>query len=774
MSGCVTTRLLQEDEYLLGKQQIKGTQKVSKKALARCCKQQSHPFLLWMYQLGQRNFDKEAIQQRMVQIEADFDAKIAAAAGDAQAVQRLKQKRAKKIQARKKLLQKGNRLMRLGAPPVLYSAQQQALTEQDLLAYLQSRGYFKAQVSSTVKRRNQRAFITYRVRENKPYLIEVLRLRTADQAIEKLLQAQQQQSLLKKGARYDQEVLCQERERIYALLSNHGYYSFDKQQIWFDVDKTAMDNAVVIETVIGVPAGQAAHPIACVDQVTWDVDADQEVVSQEGATVCGGITFRGLNARFNPQLLAKKLPLHLPQLYSRQALFTTQQRLARLGVFKYVRITCERAENGSLVPHIHTAPVDRWQLTHELGLQVSAWLPSPFYKLSLAGTNLFGRLETLALATHVGAEGIARPGGGKGLAFSDTLGLDLSLAWPQCLLPLKRTTQAHLERFNPKTKLSVGCHFTQKPDYTQETFKGFLSYGWQDRGYGTYEFIPLRIDLQNTSNKSDSFEERLKKWEKQDLDLFNLFKPSWIGLFSFRSTFRENSDVDKDPSCWLLDLFFESGGALQSFIDLRKAMPKLTYYRYVKFDSNYSQSVPMRSGTVFAYRIHAGIAKPYGGYSKLPYDRYYAVGGASDMRAWKPHSLGPGTYRSPQDAADKHLLGHLGELSLQGSAELRQQLVGSLEGALFVDVGNVWTLRADGRPGGQFSLQDFYKAIAIGTGFGVRFKFGFLVLRLDLGIKLYDPSRPPGARFVGRKLALNRHLGLPDQAVVCFSIGYPF
>lgn len=724
------------------------------------------PWRLWSYQLGQRRFDRDRIRQRIASIEADFTAKIALAKGDDKKVQHLKKKREKQLQVYKKLLAEGNMLMRWGEAPVFYSLDQRKQTEQNLLVYLQSKSYFDAQVSSVVKLQNQWASVTYHVQENFPYLIKEFRLKTADPLIEKLLKLHWSKSVLKKGAPYDQEVLQQERERIYELLSNHGYFNFDRQYIWFEINKSVSNHSVVIETVVETPVGSQAHPRYHIAQVTWDVDASLSKRISPGASILsGGIIFKNLHSHFNPQVLARKLPLRPPQLYRKKDLFEAHRRLTRLNMFRYVNISYDVTAPESIVPRIHTVPVDRFQLTNELGLQVSQWLPMPFYKLALTSKNLFGRLETLQLATHVGVEGLSATAYEKRISSSDEVGVDLSLSWPQFLFPLSDATRDYLERFNPQTELSVGYNFNRRPAYTQNVFNSFLSYTWQGQAYGTYEFIPFRVDLLDTYHLSEVLEQRLEMFRKQRNNLYESFQPSWVSLFSFRSRFCNKPETPTDRSYWGLELFFESGGALQNFFDLRKIMPNLTYYKYAKLKCNYSQYIPIRPSTILAYCVNAGIASPYGESKVLPYNRYYFIGGRNDIRAWSPRSLGPGTY-SPPESRDKFHVEQPGELLLHGSVELRQQLVGALEGALFVDMGNVWTLRQDGRLGGQFS-QDFYKALALGTGVGMRLNFGFLVLRLDLGLKLYDPILPLGERFVGHKLALS-------QAVFNFGIGYPF
>lgn len=774
LSGCMATRLLQEDEYLLRKQKIKGTQKVSKQALAQYYQQQPNskwlgvPFLSWVYQVGQRGFDEAAIRQRTAHIAAKFETKIAEVADDPHQVQRLQQRRDKKLKRREKHLKEGNFLMRRGEPPVIYSPQQRATTEQYLLAYLHANGYFDAQVSSVEKLHDKKATIIYHIEENKPYLLGILRLNTTDQAIEKLLQEHQRQSLLKKGNQYDQEVLYQERERIYELLSNHGYFSFDRQYIRFDVDTIAADNSVVVETVIDIPADGQAHPVFHVDQVEWDVDADQsEEVTQGQDTCYNGITFRNLRRQFRPNVLANKLPLYPTQLYRKQDLIETQRRLSRLDMFKDIHITYDISDSSKLVPRIHTTSADRFQLSNELGLQVGPWLPKPFYKLSLKSRNLFKSLESLKLETHVSVEGVAATTTKRGFASSQAYAVALSLSWPQFLLPLGAATHARLERLDPMTTLLLDYVFTRHPDYKQDTLESFIRYDWQDQGRGIYEFTPFRVELTNTKDRSAEFEIYLRDLREGGSNLHRIFNPSWISLLSLKSTFSKQPAPDTDLSYSLLELFFESGGALQNFIDLRKLMPKLEYYQYVKFNAVYSQCIPLLTSTLFAYRIQTGAAHPYGTYRILPYDRYYFLGGGNDMRAWHSRSLGPGSYSPPKSIDDGKATGQFGELLLQGSVELRQPLVGFLEGALFVDAGNIWTIHEDDREGGKFNFKNFYKEIAVGTGVGLRLNFKLLVLRLDVGFKLYDPAKPLGERFVGRQLFSN-------QPVFNIGIDYPF
>jgi outer membrane protein insertion porin family len=778
-SGCIATRLLQEDEYLLGKQQIQGVQKASKHALTQYYQQQPNtkwlgaPFLLWVYQSGKHSFDKVdkvSVQRRTAQMETKFEAKIAAAAGDERRLKRLKKKRDKKRKRREKYLQEGNLLMRRGELPVIYSPRQRVATELHLLAYLYAKGYFNAQVSSVVKLRDRQATITYQIKENQPYLLGELRLNTSDKAIEKLLQDHRWQSLLRKGDAYDQEVLYQERERIYELLSNHGYFSFNRQYIRFTVDTTAADNSVVVETVIDLPIDKKAHPVFHITRVEWDVGvAQEEGVTKEQDVYHNDIVFRRLGRQFRPGVLARNVTLRPSQVYSKRALIETQRRIARLGSFRYIHTDCDVIDSNKLVSRIYTNPSDQFQFSNELGLQISHnhWLPKPFHKLSLKSNNLFRRLEVLELETHIGIEGVAALTTKQSTVSSQTYGTDLSLSWPQFLLPLRATTHTRLERLYPVTKLLLDYKYTRHPDYKQSTVTSFVRYDWQDQSRGAYVFTPLGIELTDTWDRSDEFEANLEKLRGQGNRLYKTFKPSWVTLLSLKGTFCGNTTSSTDLPYFLLTFLFESGGVLQNFINLRKMMPKLAYHQYVRFDMGYSQRIPMRSGTIFAYCINTGITHAYGREKLLPYSRYYFLGSSNGMRAWSPRSLGPGSYSAPEESGSGRSIEQIGTLLLQGSVELRQRLVGLVEGACFVDAGNIWTLSDDGCQSGQFSIRDFYKEIALGVGVGLRLNFRLLVLRLDAGFKLYDPAKSLGKRFVGRRL-------FSDQPALHIGIDYPF
>src|SRR5690606_3207340 len=145
---------------------------------------------------------------------------------------------------------------------------------------------------------------------------------------------------------------------------------------------------------------------------------------------------------------------------------------------------------------------------------------------------------------------------------------------------------------------------------------------------------------------------------------------------------------------------------------------RITYYKYLKLSISYNRHIPVQEGTIFAYHFNTGILYPYNAKRDAPADKYYFIGGVNSIRAWGSRSLGPGSYPNKDAEKEQCFEEKAGEFSLQANAEIRQQLIRFMEGAAFVDMGNIWMLHKTKRQGADFELNRFYKEIAIGTGVG--------------------------------------------------------
>ena len=165
----------------------------------------------------------------------------------------------------------------------------------------------------------------------------------------------------------------------------------------------------------------------------------------------------------------------------------------------------------------------------------------------------------------------------------------------------------------------------------------------------------------------------------------------------------------------------------------------IAFAQYVKGDFDYTHVFNIDRNNNVAFHFGLGIAYPYGNSSILPFEKRYFSGGANSVRGWSVRGLGPGSFKGTDGAID--FINQTGDLKLDLSLELRSFLFWKVYGAVFIDAGNIWTLRAyDEQPGGQFKFDEFYKQIAVAYGLGIRFNFDFFILRFDFGMKAVNPA----------------------------------
>jgi len=774
LQSCLGTQYLQKNEYLLADQYAVGNKKIKNRELEPYYLQHTNrkvlgmPVRLWIYELGRRNFNKKAIKKQYKRVELSYNQKLAAAANQPKLFEELRQAKKKKLEHYESLLKNGNFLMRNGEPPAIYTPQKRLSTENNLLQYLHTKGFFNAHVGSRLKIKDKKVYVIYKITENQPFIVKDMILRSSDLALEELLQPYEQQSLLKKKTRYDQDVLIAERERIYDLLVNNGYWGFNKQYIAFNVDTTANDSSITIETVVSLPIDRQSHQIYQLDSIEFSISSRHLELHTEDVTTKGGITFHNISQHFKPHVITNKIPLRQGQLYRKRDIIEVQKRLTNLGIFKDIHVSYDILDETRLRTHIHISLLDKFQLEQEVGTKFTSSSTIPFYELSFKSRNLLKKLELLILKTQFSAEIGSLSTDQQKIYNEQNAGLGLELNLPQFLVPLPRSIRTRLDAYRPHTKVSLNYTVGNQPNYWSQDFKTLISYEWQPNIHTTYELIPLSVSLRDYK-LSEKYKEHLKedfdKRKSEYDDPYKRYKYSLLTSSAIKVNFR-SSEEQKSRYLYLGELLLESGGSLQNLIDFKKLFgSQLTYYRYLKCSIAYNQHIPIQEGTIFAYHVNTGILYPYSIEKAAPADKYFFVGGPNSIRAWGSRSLGPGSSPNKDTSQNQFFEERSGEFILQANAEIRQQLIGFIEGAVFVDMGNVWMLHKTERQGEDFELNRFYKESAIGTGVGIRLNFNFLVLRLDVGFKLYDPGLPVGARFFPETIA---------PPTIQFGLGYPF
>ncbi|MNK10970.1 Outer membrane protein assembly factor BamA [compost metagenome] len=446
--------------------------------------------------------------------------------------------------------------------------------------------------------------------------------------------------------------------------------------------------------------------------------------------------------------------------------------------------------------------------------------------LGVSIRNIFRGAEILDISTR-GNLGSSRDNAIKDRAFFNILeyGGDLKLTFPRIFFPFN-TEKIIPKKMIPSSIMSFGVSRQQNIGLDKENFSGVLSYNWTpkpnrqsarfelfniqyiknvnpEKYFNVYESSYDRLneiakeykesagvnpgyfnsdgnltideggtnmfisDVQNGTLELESvdaqnvrsIEERRKRLTENNL----IFASS----FTFTTTSRENVN---DNTFFIFKTKVESagamlsliGGTLQSDLNLNKTKTlfDVAYSQYGKVELDYIKHFDLRHGKVLAMRAFFGIAVPYGNSNSIPFTRSYFAGGSNDNRGWQPYSLGPGSSGGLNDFNEANL-------KMAYSAELRFNIFGKLNGAIFGDVGNIWNVfdvETDKQK--TFNGLESFKELAFGSGIGFRYDFNFFVVRFDVGFKTYNPGRPENDRWF-------KEYNL-SKSVLNVGINYPF
>lgn len=852
LAACSPLRLLRPDQRLLSRVELTGVAQADEERLAALAQQKPNTTFplpkLFIYQLGHQFYDSARISRRLRHVQADYDARLQAAGTDSVRLGKLLVQRERKLNRRLVSLHKGNALMRLGEPPVVYDPALTRRSVEQMTTYLHAQGFFRAQVTATdtpttrkgpsrpqpaspadslaARRPARRVTVTYHVAENQAFRYRLQPPSIPDSGVAAVVRQGRGATLLRENERYNEEQIGQERLRLETLLKDAGYHDFRQQYITLEADTSYAPFTVRLRTFIANPAPGQGHRVYTLRQVRFVTDAGAGRARREAAgdtarrpglpgarptlgvrtdtLVTDSIHFAAYQQQFHPRLLTRKVLLRPGQRYSLARTVQTQRLLADLDMFRFNTVTYRkvpdppaadstgpRPTTGELVALINASPAPKYAETVEFGGTFVANLPGPFLNARLKTRNPFGGAEVLELGVRAGFEGqltrvVTSSTDNQVAVYTTQLGATAALVLPQFLVPFR--TNHFLTRYNPKTRFSLSETYVKRPEYTRSNFEFAFDYLWQRSAFHQYVLSPVIVTLVNTPTISSTFDTQLKLLRQtQGSSLYRSFVSLIEPSFSFTSLYNSN-DFTQSRDAQYLRLFAEVGGLTRRWYQgVLKRETGLDVYNFARLSADYRRYHHLTPSTFFVWRLNGGVVRALtrtDGQLVIPYDKSFFAGGSTSLRAWQPRRLGPGGF-TPQrtvlvDGKEKQVRDYLseqpGELLLEGSVEYRFPVWSFVKGALFTDVGNVWGLQEvkDSlgvylRPGAQFQFNRFYRQLAVSTGLGIRFDFTFLIMRLDLATKLYDPTAPPPDRWALRNFDTSA-----NPIAFNLGIGYPF
>jgi len=675
----------------------------------------------------------------------------------------------------------------LGEPPVLLRSVEPERIAAQMRTLLENKGHFFPVVRHEVREEETTAEIRYTVTIQSPYTINGVVVKGDSTALVDSIRATMSETLLRAGEQYDLVKLKLERERIDAVLKEKGFFYFAPDFIVFQADSTAGEKTVNLSLRVSrnIPV-EATRPYMIGNIYIYSgysLDRDSIRISSADTVIVDGCVFIDLDKKFEPRVIVQSMFFKEGTVYKRSDHELTLSRMMNLGVFKFVNIRFSDADSAGfkrLEPHVYLTPLLTKTIRFELqGVSKSNNLVGPVLESSYRNRNIFGGAELLKLSFEAGFETPLSTGqsGGNSYEFGARGELDL----PEFVTPF--TFERLSSLFVPKTRLMLGFRLLDRVQYYQLfSVDASIAYNWKTSVSIEHTVSPLAITFARLTNRTGRFNDLLSG----NPLLQKSFEEQFIVGQTYSFTYNDQLLGNRKNHVYFKGNVDFSGGllnVLQSLFVKHKATSETpytlfgkVYSQYIKFDvdaRHYYNTIEQTSS--LASRVIGGIGVAYGNSAAMPYVKQFYIGGSNSVRAFVAHGLGPGSYKVPDSAAANSFIDQAGSIKLEAAVEYRFPIVSIVNGALFVDAGNIWLLEDDpNRPGTRFSGATFLNEIAIGTGFGVRLDLSFFILRFDLAFPLRVPSLSADQRWVIGKIDFGDPAWRKNNLVLNIAIGYPF
>ena len=715
--SCSTTRVLEDGQYRLAanKVEVKGDSKFNPKEIESYIKQKPNSYIIFgwnpflnLYNWSGKNPDKAV-----------------------------------------------NRFIRkMGTAPVIYQPSQVESSTENIKRHLEYLGYYGSDVRSDIDVKGKKVKVTYSVTLGKRFRIGEITYSVPDGEFKDDFLADTLEITVRSGDYLSEDALEKETELRASAMRRKGYFGFTKNYFSFEADTlNSPDTAGLLMTVKEYTRNQTPeyarpHRKYYMGKVTLSYDKD---------------------LKFNDKVLRNMCTLHPGDLYNENEVNTTYSRLSALKMFSGVNVSMNPQDSGIVDCDI-TLTRSRMQgfkvnlegSTNSTGLigispQISYYHKNIFHggqwlNLGFLGNFQFKYDDRSVKSNEFGVS--------AGLSFPEFLGLPNSI---------------FKEPSVPRTEINASYNYQNRPEYTRNMISTSFGYsGSLRKGKFYYQFYPIQAKIVRLSNLDQNFYTTLSG-NPFLRDAYQNHFDVGSGLVAYYTT--SSSLVPKETYEYLRLQLDASGNVLSLF---NKAMKSDEYGSRLIWNTPYSQYIRTEltlgktfvfgknGGQALAIRLLGGVGYAYGNSSTIPFEKQFYSGGANSMRGWQARSLGPGNSKADTTFV---IPSQTGDVKLEANLEYRFPMFWKLCGAVFTDVGNIWTLKeTDGDDGSHthFDLKNLAASLAADWGIGLRVDLNFLILRLDMGMKVYDPSLDT-ARWRSPSQWLKK-----DGYTLHFGVGYPF
>ncbi|MBB3968393.1 hypothetical protein E2R65_08205 [Mucilaginibacter phyllosphaerae] len=656
---------------------------------------------------------------------------------------------------------------KIGEAPALLDSNLVEFSRLQIQKYLVNKGFLKARVSDSIVIKNKKAKLIFTATEGPLFKIRNFRDSIEDAKVRELYRkTRKQYSHVNKGSRFDTDSLAYDRDQFYQVMKRNGYFDFYRQYISYLPDSSFNKSIVDVVMTIDNPANKKEHPIYTINNTLITISKSNGRTTGKADTIQVDTQFRFVDysGRFKPRTTTDYIFQKKGEKYDIDKQTLTTTRLSELNVFRNVpNPTYEKLSDSTnrLNTKIDIVPLKR--MTDRVEAEFLFNQGRFGYNLGNTFTNRNIFKQAAILQVKLNWSILFDNGNSavdQGIQNQD-FRTGVSLIYPRLLLPFKFP---NLAKFGvPHTTFSTNFQlFYQKGLVERRSFINSVTYDFFETARKQHSITPISIEFSSGSIDPIAKAELLRQ---------NRY--SYVYLIG-RTTFTSGSQYTFQYNAQELNTYkdfiyfrgnLDLGGGLLSLLSKLANSPKDTlgqrtifgyaFSQYVKAEVDYRWYRSLGGEKQFIFRFNPGIGIPYGNSNQLIFEKNFYTGGANDIRAWLPRTLGPGQFNRASyglgGAADTtrarlKYLDQFGEIKIVANAEYRYKLADNffgskLKGAFFIDAGNVWRLgKQVDNPNGEFKFNNILKSTAIGIGTGLRLDLNFFIFRLDAAFKFKDPQ----------------------------------
>ena len=685
-------------------------------------------------------------------------------------------------------------IKRVGTPPVIYDSALTVASADQLHMALSNRGFMNNVVTYQVEADSakRKARVNYDITLGEPYFIRSIDYDIPDEDLRDIILADTARFTVHEGDLLNYNRLDEWRQNITENLRNHGYYAFNKEYITFMADTAAGSKAVDLTLNSRDPYRNdhmpyyTEHEPFYVRDVVYVTDYDPVEMHDafwgaDTVTLHSGIKIiEGPDRYLRHDVLDECNHIEPGQLYNAEAITRTYRALGRLNILKQINIDVRplgEVDGVLMVDAYVLLSPDKSQTVSvslegtnsegDLGFGVG---------LDYEHRNIFKGAEVLSAKAKVSYESIS--GNLSGLINNNysEYSTELGLTFPKFMFPfLKRSFKRKIQA---STAFTVNFDYQARPEYTRIIAGGSWRYQWTERSRRMAHTLTLvDVSVISVPKYNEEFFKRITNpllfYSYQDHLImrmgYNFYRTNkaemnvlQMGRFQRNVfTIRANAETAGNLLYGLSHLTGQKADADGSY----KAMG-IRYSQYFKADADYSFTHYFDHRQSVAFHVGAGVAVPYGNSDVLPFEKRFYSGGANSVRGWGVRTLGPGSYDSNNNLSK--FIYQCGDIRFDVNLEYRAKLFWVVELGLFMDAGNIWTIKKyEDQPGGVFKFNKFYEQIAAAYGAGIRLDFKYFLVRVDMGMKAHNPAS-------GQEHWPLLHPRFKRDSEFHFSVGYPF